>query len=43
MLDGSANGRRSHAQKNYFLVMREEVPGSNPGQGKYIELFQGIF
>ena len=39
-LDGAANGRRSRAQNDSFLVPREEVPGSNPGQGKQLVLFK---
>ena len=41
-LDGAANGRRSRAQNDHFIVPHGEVPGSNPGRGKQIKLFQGI-
>ena len=30
-LDGAANGTRSRAQNNSYLVPHEKVPGSNPG------------
>ena len=39
-LDGSANGKRSRAQNDSFLVPHEEVPGSNPGRGKQLVFFK---
>ena len=39
-LDGAANGRRSRAQNDSFLVPHEEVPGSNPGRGKQLLFFK---
>ena len=39
-LDGAANGRRSLAPNDYFLVSHEEVPGSNPGKGKQLVFFK---
>ena len=42
-LDGAANGRRSRAQNDSFLVPHEEVPGSNPGQGKQLVFFKVLY
>ena len=41
-LDSAANGRCSRAQNESFLVPHENVPGTNPGQGKQLVYFKVI-
>ena len=41
-LDCAANGRRSRAQNDYFLGTHEEVPDSDPRQGKQLVFFKLI-
>ena len=38
-IDGAANGGRSRAKNDYFLVPHEKVPGSNPEKVKQLVLF----